>query len=90
MRGIGRSIAHSSTLTIVHTAIRPPSGSLSGLRSTIAEYGTRSGSRTRFAYPGNSVAVSSGLIPAPCASAWSKLSSIFTSFGSIRKSWYRP
>jgi hypothetical protein len=47
VRGIGRSIDHSSTLTIVQTAIRAPSGSGSGLRSTIAEYGTRSGSRTR-------------------------------------------
>src|SRR6185295_19627441 len=44
VRGIGRSIDHSSTLTIVQTAIRAPPGSGNGLRSTIAEYGTRSDS----------------------------------------------
>jgi hypothetical protein len=32
-----RSIDHSSTFTMVHTAMRAPSGSLSGGRSTIAE-----------------------------------------------------
>jgi hypothetical protein len=37
VRGIARSIAQSSTLTMVHTTIRAPSGSLSGGRSTIAE-----------------------------------------------------
>jgi hypothetical protein len=37
VRGIGRSIDHSSTLTMVHTTSRPWSGSLSGGRSTIAE-----------------------------------------------------
>jgi hypothetical protein len=34
---MGRSIDHSSTLTMVHTAILPPCGSRSGGRSTIAE-----------------------------------------------------
>src|SRR3954462_15258176 len=42
VRGIARSIDHSSTLTMVHTATRAPPGSLSGGRSTMAEYGTRS------------------------------------------------
>jgi hypothetical protein len=34
---MARSIDHSSTLTIVHTTMRAPPGSLSGGRSTIAE-----------------------------------------------------
>jgi hypothetical protein len=42
VRGMLRSIDHSSTLTMIHTAMRAPSGSLSGGRSTIAEYGMRS------------------------------------------------
>src|SRR5262245_29983982 len=42
VRGITRSIDQCSTLTIVHTTIRAPSGSLSGGRSTVAEEGTRS------------------------------------------------
>src|SRR3954470_19078047 len=42
VRGMARSIDHSSTFTIVHTATRAPPGSLSGGRSTMAEYGTRS------------------------------------------------
>src|SRR6185295_10382292 len=42
VRGMLRSIDHSSTLTMVHTATRAPPGSLSGGRSTMAEYGTRS------------------------------------------------
>src|SRR5262245_17277924 len=42
VRGMLRSIDHSSTLTIVHTAMRASFGSLSGGRSTMAEYGTRS------------------------------------------------
>src|SRR4051812_36942576 len=42
VRGIARSIDHSSTLTMVQTATRAPPGSLSGGRSTMAEYGTRS------------------------------------------------
>ena len=33
VRGIGCVASHSSTLTIIHTAMRAPSGSLSGLRS---------------------------------------------------------
>ena len=37
-----RSIDHSSTLTIVHTAMRPSFGNRSAGRSTIAEYGMRS------------------------------------------------
>ena len=36
-RGIGRAMSHTSTLTMGHTTIRTPRGSLSGLRSTIAE-----------------------------------------------------
>src|SRR5512145_2016828 len=42
MRGMARSIDHSSTLTMVHTATRASFGSLRGGRSTIAEYATRS------------------------------------------------
>src|SRR5437867_5112893 len=42
VRGMLRSIDHSSTLTMVHTARRASFGSLRGGRSTIAEYGTRS------------------------------------------------
>src|SRR3954469_2090513 len=42
VRGIGRAMDHSSTFTMVQTATRAPPGSLSGGRSTIAEYGTRS------------------------------------------------
>src|SRR5678816_4869909 len=42
VRGMLRSIDHSSTFTIVQTATRAPPGSFSGGRSTIAEYGTRS------------------------------------------------
>src|SRR5262249_54368311 len=42
VRGIGASMFHSSTLTIVHTAIRAPPGSLAGARSTMAEYWNRS------------------------------------------------
>src|SRR5579875_176888 len=41
-RAIGREISQNSRLTIVHTATRAPPGSLSGGRSTIAEYGARS------------------------------------------------
>src|SRR3989442_2563875 len=37
-----RSMDHSSTVTMVHTARRASFGSLRGGRSTIAEYGTRS------------------------------------------------
>jgi hypothetical protein len=37
VRGIGRSIAQSSTFTMVHTTIRAPSGSKSRGRSAIAE-----------------------------------------------------
>ena len=37
VRGIGRSMPQSSTLTMVHTTMRAPPGSLSGGRSTIAE-----------------------------------------------------
>src|SRR5687767_11819990 len=37
VRGMLRSIDHSSTLTMVHTARRAPLGSESGGRSTIAE-----------------------------------------------------
>src|SRR5262245_51195852 len=43
-----RSIDHSSTLTMVQTAIRAPPGSLSAGRSTMAEYGTRSFGCTAF------------------------------------------
>ena len=41
MRGIGRSWPQCSTFTITHTNMRPPSGTVSLGRSTIAEYGTR-------------------------------------------------
>ena len=37
VRGIGRAISQSSTLAMNHTAMRLPSGSFSGGRSTIAE-----------------------------------------------------
>src|SRR5262249_1503940 len=50
VRGIARSIDHSSTLTIVHTATRAPPGSFSGGRSTMAEYGTRSFGCMRLLY----------------------------------------
>src|SRR6185295_19654335 len=39
---MARSIDHSSTLTMVQTAMRAPPGSESLGRSTMAEYGTRS------------------------------------------------
>src|SRR5262245_24786073 len=41
-RALGFSMAHSSMLTIVHTATRAPRGSFQGLRSTMAEYSKRS------------------------------------------------
>src|SRR4051794_15024303 len=41
-RGIGPWMSQFSTLTMFHTTRRTPSGSGSGGRSTIAEYGTRS------------------------------------------------
>ena len=37
VRGIGRSMSHSSTLTMVHTTMRAPPGSLSGLRWVMGE-----------------------------------------------------
>ena len=37
VRGIGCVKSHSSTLMTTHTAMRAPSGSLSGARSAIAE-----------------------------------------------------
>jgi hypothetical protein len=37
VRGMVSCGFHSSTLTMTHTATRPPSGSFSGLRSAIAE-----------------------------------------------------
>src|ERR1700722_5050003 len=39
VRGIGREMSHTSKLMIVHTMTLPPFGSLSGGRSTMAEYG---------------------------------------------------
>src|SRR5262249_36868642 len=42
VRGIGCVGSHSSTATMTQTAIRPPSGSLSGGRSVIGEYPVRS------------------------------------------------
>ena len=42
VRGIGERMSHSSTLTISHTTMRLPSGSLSGVRSVIGEYVMRS------------------------------------------------
>ena len=39
VRGIGRSMPQSSTFTMVHTAMRAPSGNLNGARSAIAEVG---------------------------------------------------
>ena len=37
VRGMVRSMSHSSTLTMVHTTMRAPPGSLSGLRSVMGE-----------------------------------------------------
>ena len=37
VRGIGCVGSHSSTLTMTHTTMRAPSGSLSGARSVMAE-----------------------------------------------------
>src|ERR1700752_4824179 len=37
--GLGREMSHTSRLRIVHTITLPPFGSLSGARSTMAEYG---------------------------------------------------
>ena len=49
VRGIGCFGSHSSTLTMTHTASRASSGNLSGGRSAMAEYATRSvGSLNRF------------------------------------------
>src|SRR6516165_6097764 len=50
VRGIGCVASHSSTLTMVHTAMRAPSGSLSGARFVMGEYVSRS----------------EGSIPVPC------------------------
>src|SRR6516165_3506411 len=52
VRGIGCVASHSSTLTMVHTAMRAPSGSLSGGRCVMGEYTSRS----------------EGSIPVPCLS----------------------
>src|SRR5215211_8473878 len=41
VRGIGERMSHSSTLTMHHTAMRAPPGSLSGLRPAIGEYAMR-------------------------------------------------
>src|SRR6516164_7469712 len=42
MRAIGRAMSHSSSARTGHTISRNPSGSFSGLRSLMAEYGIRS------------------------------------------------
>ena len=42
MRAIGRAMSHSSSTSTGHTISRNPSGSFSGLRSWMAEYGIRS------------------------------------------------
>src|SRR5580704_4081896 len=42
VRGIGCVASHSSTLTMTHTAMRAPFGSLSAARSVIGEYAMRS------------------------------------------------
>ncbi len=42
VRGIGREMSQSSTLAMIQTAMRLPSGNFQAGRSTMAEYGSRS------------------------------------------------